>query len=86
MGARSTKKYISPTLDNLEKLAYRALKHNERRSMNTSLLRKARALWSNPEAPKELNRHNQRAWARSVSRLGDRWLLARHIARSSTHV
>ena len=54
--------------------------------MNTSLLRKARALWSNPEAPKELNRHNQRAWARSVSRLGDRWLLAKHIARSSTHV
>jgi hypothetical protein len=28
-----------------------------------------------------LDRHNQRAWVRSVIRLGDRWLLAKHVHR-----
>ena len=44
--------------------------------MRTKLLRKARELW--PES-----RQYQRQWARSVARLGVRWLLARYVARSS---
>jgi hypothetical protein len=44
--------------------------------MNTKLLQLGRRLWSSPDVPRELNRHNLRAWARSVHRLGNRWLLA----------
>jgi hypothetical protein len=42
--------------------------------MRTKLLKKARQLW--PE-----NRRYQRDWARAVVRLGDKWLLARYVAR-----
>lgn len=47
--------------------------------MKTKLLKMARQLWSVEHAPKEVNRRNQREWARSVARLGDKWLLAKHV-------
>lgn len=46
-----------------------------------TLRRKARALYANPDAPDATNRHNQRAWVRSVLRLGERWLFAAPINR-----
>jgi len=52
--------------------------------MPTAMLARARRLWSNPTAPAHINRHNQLAWARSVARLGDRWLLAKHVERKET--
>jgi hypothetical protein len=45
------------------------------------LVRHARELWSNPLVPPEINRHNRKAWVRSVLRLGDRWLLASKVRR-----
>jgi hypothetical protein len=47
------------------------------------LVRHARELWSNPLAPTSVNRHNRRAWVRSVLRLGDKWLLAQPIRRQA---
>lgn len=47
--------------------------------MKTKLLKMARHLWNVEYAPKEVNRRNQREWARSVARLGDKWLLAKHV-------
>lgn len=52
--------------------------------MNTSLLRMAVRLYSNPLAPKRLNRHNQRQWLRSVQLLGDNWLLMKKFGRLQT--
>jgi hypothetical protein len=46
-----------------------------------TLRRKARALYANPDTPDAINRHNQRAWLRSVLRLGERWLFATPINR-----
>jgi hypothetical protein len=45
------------------------------------LRRKARLLYANPNAPDATNRHNQRAWLRSVLCLGERWLFATPINR-----
>lgn len=42
--------------------------------MNTRMLRRARTLWASGD--RRLDRHNQRAWIRSIRRLGSRWLLA----------
>lgn len=47
--------------------------------MNTRMLRRARALWASGD--RRLDRHNQRAWIRSIRRLGSRWLLATHVTR-----
>ena len=47
--------------------------------MNTTMLRRARELWNTGR--RDLDRHNQRAWVRSVIRLGDRWILAKHVHR-----
>jgi hypothetical protein len=44
--------------------------------MRTRLLKKARQLWPG-------SRRYQRDWARSVARLGDKWLLAQYVARRS---
>lgn len=51
--------------------------------MNTKLLSMARRLWDVDYAPKEINRRNQREWARSVARLGDKWLLAKHVQKKT---
>jgi hypothetical protein len=47
--------------------------------MNTKMLRRARALWASGD--RRLDRHNQRAWIRSIRRLGRIWLLAQHVER-----
>jgi hypothetical protein len=49
--------------------------------MNTQLLRRARELWSNPLAPKEINRANLRKWIRAKRTLGPNWLLAQPVER-----
>lgn len=49
--------------------------------MNTKMLIRARVLWSSGD--RRLDRHNQRAWVRSIRRLGDKWLLAKHVTRRS---
>ena len=49
--------------------------------MKTRLLRMARRLWGVEYLPPEINRLNQLKWARSVSMLGDKWLLAKPVKR-----
>ena len=44
--------------------------------MNTRLLKFVRKTYNNPLAPIRTNRHNQRALARAVGMLGDKWVLA----------
>lgn len=51
--------------------------------MNTKLLSMARRLWDAEHVPKEINRRNQREWARSVHRLGDKWLLATYVQKKT---
>lgn len=47
--------------------------------MNTVLLRLARKNFCHAMAPTTTQRHNIRAWVRSLRLLGDKWLLAQHI-------
>lgn len=47
--------------------------------MNTLALKTVRRLFNVDYVPKEQNRHNQRAWVRSVRILGDRWLLSQKV-------
>ena len=47
------------------------------------MAKRAIRLYSCDLAPKTVNRHNQRSWLRSVQMLGDRWLLAKPIAKES---
>ena len=49
--------------------------------MKTSLLKRARAHFYRQDVPLHIARHNALAWARSVTLLGDRWLLAKPVAR-----
>lgn len=50
--------------------------------MNTKqLVRHARELWNSPLVPPQINRHNRKAWVRSVLRLGNKWLLAQKVER-----
>lgn len=41
--------------------------------MDTTRLRQARRLFCNDMAPRHTQRHNMRAWLRSVRELGPRW-------------
>ena len=52
--------------------------------MNTHYLTRVRQHFSNPLAPVSTNRHNQRAWIRSIRFLGDKWLLAKPVQRKET--
>lgn len=45
--------------------------------MKTKMLIKARQLWDTGN--RALDRRNQREWIRAVRKLGDKWLLARHV-------
>ena len=45
------------------------------------LVRHARELWNSPLVPTSVNRHNRKAWVRSVLRLGDKWLLHEQVKR-----
>ena len=47
--------------------------------MNTQALKTVRRLFNVDYVSKEQNRHNQRAWVRSVRILGDRWLLSQKV-------
>lgn len=47
--------------------------------MNTTRLKQARRLFFHDMAPVGVSRHNARQWARSLRRLGERWLLANPI-------
>ena len=49
--------------------------------MKTNMLTRARAHFSC--ADRLTNRHNQRAWVRSIRFLGDKWLLAAPITKRS---
>lgn len=49
--------------------------------MNVKLLKLSRKLWNVDYVPAEVNRLNQLKWARAVHRLGDKWLLAKHVER-----
>ena len=44
--------------------------------MNVTMLRRVRKLYTNPLAPVHTQRHNMRAWIKSVRELGSRWLLS----------
>lgn len=45
--------------------------------MITARLAQARRLFNSDLAPREINRANQLKWARSIRRLGDKWVYAR---------
>lgn len=47
--------------------------------MNTTMLRLARKNFCHELAPLSTQRHNIRAWVRSLRILGDKWLLAHCI-------
>jgi hypothetical protein len=47
--------------------------------MNTTYLRRVRRLFNSDMVSRSTNRHNQRAWVRSVRALGRQWLLAEPI-------
>ena len=49
--------------------------------MNTQVLKTVRRLFNVDYVPKAQNRHNQRAWVRSVRSLGDKWLLSKQVER-----
>lgn len=51
--------------------------------MNTKLLEMARKLWNVDYVPSEVNRRNQLKWARSIHRLGDKWLLATYVQKKT---
>lgn len=50
--------------------------------MNTTILSKVRKHFNSDLVPASTNRHNARAWCRSVRLLGDKWLLANPMMRS----
>lgn len=41
--------------------------------MNTTRLAQARRLFTNELAPRHIQRHNMRAWVRSIRELGGSW-------------
>lgn len=49
--------------------------------MNTKMLTKVRSLYNSRHVSRATNRHNQRAWIKSVRQLGDKWLHAELITR-----
>lgn len=51
--------------------------------MNTNLLRRVRKMFACEYAPRSVQRHNMRAWARSVRLLGDKWLIANPARRAA---
>lgn len=49
--------------------------------MNTRFLTHVRKIFASYDAPPETIRSYQRQWIRSVRQLGDKWLVAKQIAR-----
>jgi hypothetical protein len=52
--------------------------------MKTNMLTRARHYYNSDLVSRVQNRHNQRAWIRSIRLLGDRWLLAAPLTRPDT--
>lgn len=50
--------------------------------MKTNLLKLARKHFRSDMVPAKTNRHNMRAWVRSLKMLGPKWLLATQVQRS----
>lgn len=48
--------------------------------MNTYYLKRARELWNS--GYRNLDRHNQRAWVRSLKMLGPKWLLLKKVEKT----
>lgn len=44
--------------------------------MNITRLRQARRLFTHPDVPRQVQRHNMRQWVHALRQLGSRWLLA----------
>jgi hypothetical protein len=51
--------------------------------MNIQALKRARELWNSPLASRETNRINQRKWVQARRQLGEKWLLAQPVGRTS---
>jgi hypothetical protein len=51
--------------------------------MNTHYLKVVRNLFNNTMVKPSTNRHNQRAWIRSVRVLGDKWLLKGNVIKKA---
>lgn len=49
--------------------------------MNTKMLTMSRRLWNTGNT--RLDRRNQLEWVRAIRRLGDKWLLAKHVERQA---
>lgn len=49
--------------------------------MNTSILRRVRRHFCHDLAPRSVQRHNIRAWVRSVRMLGDKWVYLSMVER-----
>ena len=47
--------------------------------MNTHHLRRVRRMFNSEYVSRSTNRHNMRAWVRSVRMLGNSWLLAQPV-------
>lgn len=52
--------------------------------MKTELLKRARRLWMTGWAPRHVQRHNVRSYARSVAYLGPKWIMCRPV-REANH-
>jgi hypothetical protein len=51
--------------------------------MNTHYLKLVRKLFDNSMVPERTNRHNRRAWVKSVRELDDKWLLKGNVVRKA---
>lgn len=51
--------------------------------MNTVVLTKVRNMYCVPGVPVSTQRHNCRQWVKSIRQLGDKWLLAKKMERTS---
>ena len=51
--------------------------------MNTHYLKLVRKLFSNSMVPERTNRHNRKAWVKSVRMLDDKWLLKGNVVKKA---
>ena len=51
--------------------------------MKTHMLTRARRLFVHDGVSPSTARHNMRAWVRSIRALGDRWVYARYVGRTT---
>jgi hypothetical protein len=51
--------------------------------MNTAFLTRVRGLYCVDGVPHHIQRHNIRQWVKSIRFLGDKWLLAKQVKRTT---